>query len=307
MLCYSICNKYVISRHNSGTTNKQAKKPKEYNIIDNQFRFHEDTNMLYKNLDKIHPEQYIHISYKLHGTSGISSKILCKKKLSIWDKIGKYLGFNVVTTQYDYIYASRKVIKNADLNPNANHFYREDIWGLAHEKLVPFLQDGMTLYYEIVGYLPNGSVIQKEYDYGYSHRGILEEQMCPLCFGIYIYRITYTNIEGKVFEFSPLQVQSWCKSNGLNAVPELFYGKAKELFSDNRLTIEHWRVKLLERIKELYNEKDCYLCKNIVPEEGCVIRIDKLGFEAYKAKSARFYERETKMLDKGEVDIEESN
>ena len=30
----------------------------------------------------------------------------------------------------------------------------------------PFLQKGMTLYYEIVGFLPNGGYIQKNYDYG---------------------------------------------------------------------------------------------------------------------------------------------
>lgn len=294
---YPVCNKYVVRTHVSGGANRKAKKPKESKIIDNQFRFHEDTNMLYKNLDKIHPEHYIHISYKVHGTSGISSKILCKKKLNLWDKIGSLLGFNIINAKYDYIYASRKVIKNPDLNPNANHYYGDDIWGLAHDTIKDYLTNGLTLYYEIVGYLPNGAVIQKDYDYGCN----------PGEFKVLIYRITYTNSEGKVFEFSPLQVQSWCQANGLKTVPHLFYGKAKEIFYDSRVTEETWRNKFLEEIKSRYNEKDCYMCKNKVPEEGCVIRIEGSSFEAYKAKSARFYERETKLLDKGEVDIEENN
>lgn len=294
---HSICNKYVVKIRESNPSNKKVKKPKESKIIDNQFRFHEDTNMLYKNLDKFNPEDYIHISYKLHGTSGISSKVLCKKKLSLWNKIGKLLGFNIVNTQYDYIYASRKVIKNSDLNPNASHFYEDDIWGLAHDIVKDYLTNGLTLYYEIVGYLPSGASIQKDYDYGQE----------PNTFGIYIYRITYTNTEGKVFEYSTKQVQEWCKLNGLKAVPELYYGKAKEFIQDGRLSLDTWRSRLLDKVKELYNDKNCYMCKNIVPEEGAVVRLDKLNFEAYKAKSARFYERETKMLDKGEVDIEENN
>lgn len=292
---HSICNKYVVKIRESNPSNRKNKKPKESKIIDNQFRFHEDTNMLYKNLNKINPEDYIHISYKLHGTSGISSKILCKKKLSLWNKIGKLLGFDVNKQQYDYIYASRKVIKNSDLNPNANHFYGDDIWGFAHEVVKDYLTNGLTLYYEIVGFLPSGAVIQKDYDYGQE----------PGTFGIYIYRITYTNTEGKVFEYSAKQVQEWCKLNGLNAVPELYYGKVKDFYAF-RNTI-NWEDDFLSAIKLMYNDHNCYMCKNTVPEEGCVIRLDKLNFEAYKAKSALFYERETKMLDKGEVDIEENN
>jgi len=83
----------------------------------------------------------------------------------------------------------------------------------------------------------------------------------------------------------------------------LFYGYAKEL-SDERLTEKHWQEKFLETIKEKYNDKNCFMCKNVVPEEGCVIRIENLDFEAYKQKSFKFYEKETKDLDKGIIDIE---
>lgn len=289
--------------------------------------------MLYKNLHMVHPNDLISITYKVHGTSGISSYVLCKRKISIGEKIGSFFhnvytnittfgkqSFKLETTEYDYLYSSRKVIKNEDLNPNAEHFYGVDIWALANMELKEFLQKGMTFYYEIVGYLPSGAMIQKDYDYGFDSPkdnyhtigfGTSRDHDNPyyeegIHYGIFIYRITQTNTDGKVFEFSAKQVQDFCTEKGLKAVPELFYGYAAN-FSDERLTDEHWQNKFLETIKTLYNEKDCYMCKTKVPEEGAVIRIEKLGFKAYKQKSNRFYERETKALDAGESDIEEEN
>ena len=177
------------------------------------------------------------------------------------------------------------------------HFYGTDIWGLAHEIVKPFLQKGMTFYYEIVGYLPSGAGIQGKFDYGQE----------PGTFGVYIYRITSTNVDGKVIEFSAKQVQDFCKKNSLNAVPELYYGTVlnfddMDYVSYNELP--EFQNEFLKKVKSKYNEKDCYICSNKVPEEGCVIRIEGMEIEAYKQKSTAFYELETKMLDKGEVDIE---
>lgn len=306
-----ICNKYVpknIRTQGTPGSKKDKKKAKGYEskLVDNQFRFHQDTSMLYKNLHRVKPHDVISITYKLHGTSGISSKILCKRKLNWREKFLKWLNVSIADTQYDYVYSSRKVIKNEKLNPNAVHFYSEDIWGAAHKQIEEFLEDGMTLYYEIVGYLPSGGIIQKDYDYGYP--------MGNKTFGIYIYRITYTNSSGKVFEFSAKQVQDWCAFRGLNAVPQLFYGEPHMLIGDLPFyntggdDPEYaWGQAFLQYIKDKYNDKDCYMCANKVPEEGCVIRIEKNDFEAYKQKSFLFYERESKDLDKGIVDIETDN
>ena len=56
-----------------------------------------------------------------------------------------------------------------------------------------------------------------------------------------------------------------------------------------------------------YNEKDCPICTNKVPEEGIIIRKLKhpSKFEAFKLKSKRFLEKESKEADKGTLDIEE--
>ena len=314
---FPICSKYIVKQNRTpgqpGSRKTRSTKKYESKLIENQFRFHQDTNMLYRNLDRVGPDALISITYKMHGTSGISSYILCKKKLTWKDKLAKFFGTKIVEQDYDYIYSSRKVIKNEELNPNAQHYYNEDIWGIAHNELKDFLQKGMTFYYEIVGFLPNGGAIQKDYDYGCE----------PSQHAIYIYRITQTNVDGKVFEFSAKQVQDFCKKNGLNAVPELYYGFAKD-FTDNisiktagsdlggtdlicKIDEEFDSDKFLNRIKQLYNEKDCFMCKTKVPEEGIVIRIEGLDFEAYKQKSTAFYERETAQLDKGEGNIEDEN
>lgn len=254
------------------------------------------TSMLYRNLHRIEPNSLISCTYKMHGTSHISSYILCKRKLNWLEKLLIKLKVNIKTKEYDYVYSSRKVVKNSELNPNTQHYYSEDIWGIAHKELEPFLQKGLSIYCEIVGFLPNGGSIQKDYDYGCE----------PTKHAIYIYRITSTNVDGKVIEFSAKQVQDFCKKNGLNAVPELYYGYADE-FSDERMTKENWEIKFLDTIKQKYNEKDCYMCKNNVVEEGVVVRIENLEFEAYKQKSFAFYQHESKMLDQNIEDIESSN
>ena len=310
-----ICKKYIpkTTRTPGAPGNKKNREKKyESKLVDGQFRFHNDTSVLYKNLHRFTPESLISITYKLHGTSGISSYVLCKRpatKLNqfivwFWNYIicgiipDKYQ-FILDETDYDYLYASRKVIKNKELNSNAQHFYDVDIWGLAHERVKEHLQKGYTFYYEIVGYLPNGSGIQGQFDYGCE----------PGQFEIYIYRITSTNVDGKVIEFSAKQVQDFCKKNGLKAVPELYYGKARNIAPEaaERFHDEEWRPYFLENVKKIYNEKDCFMCKNKLPEEGVVIRIEGLDLEAYKCKSTRFLEYETKELDKGTSNIEDEN
>jgi len=290
-----ICEKYIANKRNRSSTNKNKnpKKEKVSKVVENQFKFHVDTNQLGKNIHVIDPEDYISITYKLHGTSVISSKVLCKRKLNVFEKVLKFIGVNINDTEYDNIYSSRKVIKNDDLNKAHEHYYDIDIWGSANNTIKNSLLDGITIYGEIVGYLENGGHIQKNYDYGCKeneHR-------------VYVYRITYTNSSGNVFEFSHNQIKEFCRINSLTMVPELYYGKAKDLFD---LDISnHWHENFIKKLSDSYLEKECYMCSNKVPAEGIVLRKESSDFKAYKYKSFSFYEHETKLLDRGENDIEE--
>lgn len=306
----SICKKYVPKPKTPGLPgSKKETKEIESKIIDNQFKFHKDTSQLYANLHRIQGDSLISISYKIHGVSFIAANIICKKPLKWFEKVLKKLKINIVDTIYDLVYSSRNKIRNEELG-YIPPIHSEDIWRIASEELKDFTSKGMTFYGEAAGFLPGGGALQKDFDYGCE----------PNQHKLFIYRINYTNPDGKVFEFSMKQVQDFCAKNGLLAVPQLYYGYAKDFVDHNELlmaTSDFGGNKLdctvkkdfdvtdfIHRVKQLYNEKDCYLCKTKVPEEGCVVRIEGLEAEAYKCKSARFLLRETVCLDKGEEDIE---
>jgi hypothetical protein len=300
-----ICEKYIpkitYTPGTPGSKNGNQKIAKKVSrIIDGQFRFHEDTKALGKNIFKVKPDSFISITNKLHGSSFITSKILCKKKIGWFPRLLKTLGVPINDTHYDNIWSSRKVIKNDDLGRNYNHFYGEDIWADVSKELAPYLLDGMTIYGEVVGFTRSGRPIQGGYDYGYDPKGQFNT-----CYGIYIYRITFTTFGGKVFEFSAKQVQDWCKANMLKAVPEFYYVKAGDWLPVGTASEEEWYGELLTKLLTSFNmEKDCDMCKAKVPAEGFVLRIEGLEYEAYKLKSFRFKERETRELDSGTVDIE---
>lgn len=208
--------------------------------------------------------------------------------------------------EYSYIFASRKVIKNQ--SETQKHYYDSDIWTETGKNLIPFLSKGMSIYYEVVGYLSTGGMIQKDYDYGCDEGK----------HDVYIYRITYTNDEGKVFEFSGKQVQNWCKQNGLKSVPELYYGYANDLFlrlKEKHDIIGEFNEVFMDCLKKEYLEKPSnnlpeplVNCRNKVPDEGVVIRVeDNNDIESYKLKSFAFLKKETEDLDKGISDIESEN
>lgn len=51
-------------------------------------------------------------------------------------------------------------------------------------------------------------------------------------FKVRIYRVTITNVDGVVHEFSAREVQQWCAKVGLTPVEEWYYGTAKALYQN---------------------------------------------------------------------------
>lgn len=293
-----ICEKYVVKKSfdTSDNKNKHGKIKRESRLVDNQFRLHVDTANLKRFINDISPEDFISISYKIHGTSFVAGKILCKKPLKLYERILKKIGVQIIDSQYDLVFSSRRVIKNAYADQKTQDFYDTDIWGLVAKKLEPSIKNGISLYGEIFGQTPTGQWIQSMFDYG----------TAPNQHDYAIYRITYTSPSGDVIEFTEGQLIEYCKKYGLNTVPYFYRGKAKDVFPELSIT-EHWHENILEKLKEKYTEKNCYMCKNVRPEEGVVIRVESDTFKAYKLKSFKFLELETKELDKGEENIEDSN
>lgn len=297
------------SGSNQFTGNNQKKKvPKGLNkVIDTQFRFHYDTILIKKCPYVLTPESPIQLSYKVHGTSGISAYVLCRQKLNWKQKIAKWLTgeeFN----KYDYLYSSRTVIKNKFYNENVKGgYYGVDVWAEADKIVRPCLSKGQTAYYEILGYLPNGGYIQKGYDYGCVPPEYGEAYTPEKHFKVRIYRVTETNVDGNVLEYTTHQVKQWCNKVGLVPVEECFYGKAKDLYPDLDTTT-HWNENFISRLSNddnFYMEKNSPHCNNKVPHEGVVIKIEDGASRAFKLKCFRFLNKEQELLDKCEENIED--
>lgn len=301
----------IIDAQKAAKQGKIGKKARESKIIDGQYHLAMDTEALKRNMDKISPDDEITISYKMHGANFSAGRVLCKKPLKWYEKIFKKIGLNIVDTHYDLVYASRRVIKNSYADKETNHYYNEDIWGVVANQYKDSILNGITIHGEIVNQLSNGSWIQKNYDYG----------IAPNKVELFVYRIFYTNPDGKVFEFNTDQIVEYCNKYGLKTTPIFYTGTVREFIWKNKDKFSfydgeyfesgwengrEWRDEFLELLKQKYTEKKCYMCVNDVPEEGIVlIKNAKNRFEAYKLKSFRFLERETAELDKGEANIED--
>lgn len=290
----------------SGNSGK-GKQPKGLDkIIENQFRFHYDTVLIKKCPHVLHPNDLISITSKVHGTSGISAYVLCKQELNWKQKIARWLTGEEFD-KYDYLYSSRSVIKNQYYNRNVQgRFYGVDVWKYADDIVRPCLSKGMTAYYEIIGFLPNGGYIQKNYDYGCLPPVGDEAYTYGKHFKVQIYRVTITDVSGKVHEFSAREVQLWAQMVGLVPVEQYYYGYAKDLYPDLDPS-EHWNENFLSKLandKNFYMECNSPTCDNKVPHEGIVIKIENMKSEAFKLKCFKFLDGEGKALDKGEIDIE---
>ena len=303
-----ICKKYIVQATiKSPKESRYQKRVKRFNrVIDTQFRFHYETSIYRKVPTFIKPDDLISITSKIHGTSGISAYVLCKKPkpwYKFWDKTEDLI--------YDYLYSSRSVIKNAEYNPkHSGGFYGVDVWKYADNYVRPFLSKGLSLYYEIVGFLPNGGYIQKNYDYGCVPPKNEQDYKPEINFKVRIYRITLTNVDGQVHEFSAKEVQQWCKNNGLIPVEELYYGYARDLYKDLDET-EHWQENFIDRLandKNFYMELNSPDCNNKVPHEGIVIKKEDMIPAAVKLKCWMFLNKtEQQALDAGEDNIEDNN
>lgn len=280
----SIASKYIAPASKQSTANLGSVKTRSSRVI--CFPEHIDTTHFFRNLFKIAYNSLLIITTKLHGTSFRVGYVPVVRKLSLMERLVSKLGVKVQTIEYDYVYGSRRVIKDIN-NDNHNHFYKDDIWtGMGKHLFNGKLHKGEVVYGELVGYVPGTSeLIQKGYTYG-----------CAIgeC-KAYIYRIAKVNEDKILVDYSWKQVQQRCLELGVDSVPEediiSFKYRSKEEF--------------INKFKDRFLEKPCRWDSK-VPEEGVCIRIDGLYPEIYKAKSFAFLEIESKQLDNNESNIEDN-
>ncbi len=294
---HEICRKYVPKRNKEpGVGTGEKKVSLESQIVENQFRFHDDTANLRRNIHLLDPKMYVSISDKWHGTSAVFANVKIKRELRWYERIARYLGVAVQEDQYDLVWSSRKAIRGiAKPKQGTNPFYSADIWSIVAEEVRDRIPKGFTLYGEIVGYLPDGAPIQEGYHYGCQ----------PNTHRFVVYRITSTNPDGKVLELSWKQMAEFCAKYGFELVRELWYGRLDD-FCDRPSLKELPHEYLLKSLESTYIKDEMCPFNNFeVPAEGIVVKVDTLEEnKAFKLKNFKFLEAETKALDKGAVDIE---
>lgn len=281
---HEICRKYVVKP--KGIPRIERNKEKKFVRIDKAlFPEHYDSENYWRNQHVIPGDRRVVVTQKIHGTSIRIGNTIVQRKLGLHERIAQKLGVQVKTQEYDYVFGSRKVIKDIN-NPHQNHFYGEDLWSVEGKKLEGMIPQGFILYGELIGWTPGGAPIQKNYTYK------VPEGTCDL----YIYRVAHINPQGRLVDLSWDQLKEFCRDMGLRHVPELWVGLHRNLvvekFIDKRLINEGYTNALpLDDNPELV-------------DEGVCIRADGLAPYILKAKSPIFLAHETKMLDEEALDLE---
>ena len=297
---FILLEKYIAPKQKSegqGAPKDRNKHLKKYEskLIEKQFKFHYSTAHLDKNLHRLEPEDLISITWKLHGTSFISSKVLWKRELNWFERILKRFGVPIIDKEYANKYASRTVIKNEHSEKDTKGYYGEDIYKVVNDTIADKLFTGETVYGEIVGFTKSGGAIQAKYDYG----------CLPGEHKAFVYRITYTGEDGNTVDVPYRLMQQRCKELNIEPVPLIYYGKAKDLFGGiSDITI--WQNNFYDFLKKTYlKNQQSIFCKNKVIEEGIVLRVEGISAFALKMINDAYKLHESKAKDEGLVDMEE--
>lgn len=301
-----ICEKYVPKsnrRSSQNTSGKKNKAKKVETISYPLFEEHIDTSQLAYNTHQFKEGDLCYITLKMHGTSGRTSYTIKEQKkiLPNWThNVLRLLKVKLpVKKSWDYVTGTRRVVlKNYDGGFYGNDQFRKE-W---HDYFVGKLHKGITIYYEIVGWVNENTTIMPECSnkktkdrefikqYGETTRftygcGIGEND-------IYVYRITMTNEDGHIIEIPWEIVKIYCDKMGIKHVPEF----DKFIFT----TIDD----LMEKVNK-YVEGTDPIGKTHT-REGVVIRIDnKEKFTAFKHKSFWFKCLEGIIKADDIIDIEE--
>lgn len=290
---YKICQKYytpatIRNMNKSNSKKKQKKTTYPY------FQEHYDTKQLRNNAYSIPKGAIIHVSEKLHGTSGRTGYTLPSTSYGkIVNFIRNLLG---ISEKWTYVSGTRRVVLHKIKGQlNKGYYDTNDFRTKIHDQIANLgLYKGETLYYEIVGFtdlgkniMPKHSVVDKglakhygdkiTYTYG------CKQGQCKF----YVYRITQLTPDNKIIELSWDQLVARCNQLGLAVVPEL-----------DCFVYEGNTGKLLDRIDKLTFGSST-LDENHI-REGVVCRIEHpevyvnmTHLRALKYKSYHFCEMES--------------
>lgn len=301
---HEICRKYIPRsnhpRTSAGGAGKRVKRRAKRSIAP-QFFEHKDTEQLRYFLMNFKNGDHIEITRKLHGTSGRTAhtKVLKGMKRTILDRILGREG----TPIYDWGYVSgtrRTVLENYDGGFYGNDNFREK-W---HQFFEGKLWKGETVYYEIVGFIDNGTPIMspgsnakvgKDFVKKYGDTTIFSYGCVPapkdeeIQNDVYVYRMTMTNEDGEVVEYTPDFMRYRCEQMGVKTVPVHFNGfiPAEEVFTGTSCEFTDAGEWVMAKAEEFFDGPEPIDPTHI--REGVVVRIiNRPTFAAYKHKNVDF-------------------
>lgn len=283
-----ICRKYIPRGPRGRVHGSGGGKARTWNERGEKYLYfdeHIHTDQLAYNMSAFYPGDTIYLTRKLHGTSGRTMKTMVEKKENTW--IRKELGLPEQTVQMPSVVSgSRKQVLHY-INDGTAERSDEKLREKYHNLLKDIIPMGFEIFYEIVGYLEDGTPIM-----GYISNSKVKDREFSEKFGresvfsygceegqseMYVYRMTVTTQDGIKIELPWESVKYWCGRMGLKYVPEL----EKFIFT----TEEDLKARVHK-----YNEGmpvDELGQKHIA--EGVVVRIDNRNkFTAFKDKVFEF-------------------
>lgn len=307
---HEICRKYIPRTNTSNRSVERTSRTRKHKVpIAPLFAEHADTEQLVYNMDAFKDGDQIEITLKMHGTSGRTAYLPVLKgfKRTLLDKIFRREG----TPIYDWGYATgtRRVV--LDNQPDDGGFYGDNTFRRTCSKFFEGkLWKGETVYYEIVGFTNTGVPIMSEvsnskisdkeftkqygktttFSYGCSRDGddsiIYQDGDTVPKFSVYVYRMTMTNEDGDVVEYTPDFMRYRCEQMGAKTVPVFWKGYIDDTtdWNDAGMTAGEWAK---YRAEQYYDGPDPIGKTHV--REGVVIRIvNRPKFTAYKHKNFNF-------------------
>lgn len=346
---HDICKKYIPRKKNGKPSRVPAgQKLKKKNSTPTFFE-HKDTEQLVYHLNEFKPGDYIEITRKLHGTSGRTAfvptfnggyttnnpfhkfiaKILPAKKAQKFAE-------KHCTPVFDYgtVTGTRRTILDTfDGGFYGSNEFRKQY----HDFFEGKLWKGETVYYEIVGFTHDGTPIMstcsneklkdkafvKQYgktttfSYGcapFPEKMVLSEtaENCHPAKpqnDIYVYRMTMTNEDGQVVEYTPDFMRYRCMYMGVKTVPVEWAGfiPDEEVFTGTSCELTDAGQFVLEKAEKFFDGPEPIDPSHI--REGVVIRvINRPTFTAYKHKNFNFKVLEGIIKDTADApDMEEAD
>lgn len=293
---HSICQKYIPhSNKRTGNPTEGNHTRKKKVPIAPLFTEHADTEQLAYNLGAFQAGDQIEITLKMHGTSQRTGYLPVFKgyKRSLWDKIMKRDG----TPIYEWGYVSgtrRTVLENFD-----GGFYGSNLFREQHSKFFEGkLHKGEEVYYEVVGFTDTGTpIMASASNKKLNDKAFIKQygETTTFSYGcespqseLYVYRMTMTNEDGDIVEYTPDFIRYRCEQMGCKTVPVMWKGFIPDEINGeihmNNFTPGEW----VKSIAEKYYAGPDPIGKTHT-REGVVVRIvNKPKFCAYKHKNFEF-------------------